>query len=56
MEWKLSMWTVYLYWGFNIGFELYEDYIAVDGKEDQKIEYFLINLGCIRIQRGIYAS
>ncbi|MDA9097056.1 hypothetical protein N9J50_01845 [Methylophilaceae bacterium] len=50
-----SNWSVYIYWGFNIGFELYEELIEFEEGDQYPVEYLLINLGCIRIQRGRYA-
>ena len=41
------MWSWHIYMGFNIGFEVYEG--EVDG---DPVEYFLINLGFIRIQKA----
>lgn len=43
------MWSWHFYWGLNFGFEIYEDMI-----EDDPVEYFLINIGCLRIQRAEY--
>jgi len=48
------MWTCYIYWGFNLGFEFYEAELQYDGGEIVPIEYLLINIGPIRIQRGEY--
>ena len=48
------MWSCYIYWGLNLGFEFYEAELEYeDGSKDQ-VEYFLINIGPIRIQRGEY--
>jgi hypothetical protein len=48
------MWSCYIYWGLNLGFEFYEAELEYeDGSKDQ-VTYFLINIGPIRIQRGEY--
>jgi len=47
------VWSVHFYCGFNFGVELYADTLTVNGRE-LPVEYFLINLGFIRIQRGEY--
>lgn len=44
------MWSWHIYWGFNIGFEVYES--EMDGG---LVEYFLINIGPIRIQKADWA-
>ena len=45
-----NMWSHHFYWGFNIGFEIYEG--EVDGAP---VDYFLINLGPLRIQKAEWA-
>lgn len=44
------MWSYHLYWGFNLGFEIYEG--EVDG---EPVDYFLVNLGPLRIQKAEWA-
>jgi hypothetical protein len=50
---KDSAWSWHWYMGFNFGFEFYEGFIETDGTE-YPVEYFLINIGPLRIQRGEY--
>lgn len=44
------MWSYHFYLGFNIGFEAYEGEVAGD-----PVDYFLINIGPLRIQRAEWA-
>jgi hypothetical protein len=48
-----SNWSWHWYMGFNIGFEIYEGEIKSDGLT-YPVEYFLINIGPLRIQKGQY--
>ena len=45
------MWSHHFYWGFNIGFEIYEG--EVDGAP---VDYFLVNIGPLRIQKAEWAQ
>lgn len=47
-------WSWHWYWGFNIGFEIYEGSIESEGLT-YPVDYFLINLGPLRIQKAEYA-
>jgi len=44
------MWSYHFYWGFNLGFEIYEGEV-----DDAPVDYFLINLGPLRIQKAEWA-
>ena len=44
------MWSYHFYWGFNLGFEIYESEV-----DNNLVEYFLINIGPLRIQRAEWA-
>jgi len=44
------MWSYYIYWGFNFGFEWYEGEI-----DNKPVDYFLINIGPLRIQKAEWA-
>lgn len=46
-------WSWHWYLGFNIGFEIYEGEIKSDGLT-YPVEYLLINIGPLRIQKGEY--
>jgi len=48
------MWSCYIYWGLNLGFEFYEAEIEYEDGDIKPVAYFLINIGPIRIQRGEY--
>jgi len=48
--WLYLMWSWHTYWGFNLGFEWYEG--EVDGNP---VDYFLINIGPIRVQKAEWA-
>ena len=39
------MWSWHLFYGFQVGFEWYQD-----TKNKTGYEYFIIDLGCLRIQ------
>lgn len=44
------MWSYHFYWGFNLGFEIYEGEV-----DNNPVDYFLVNLGPLRIQRAEWA-
>ena len=44
------MWSWHCYWGFGLGFEWTES--TYDG---DTISHFLINIGCLRLQRSEWA-
>jgi len=51
-----SAWSIHAYWGFGIGFELFEENIEFSDGEEIAVEYIFINVGFMRIQRGRYAD
>jgi hypothetical protein len=44
------MWSWHFYLGFNLGIEWYEGEV-----DNNPVEYFLINLGPLRIQKAEWA-
>lgn len=45
------MWSWHFFAGLQFGFEFYEDSKMDDSKNTHHFSYFIIDLGCIRIQR-----
>jgi len=50
----MNNWSWHWYMGFNIGFEWYEGEIKSEGIT-YPVDYFLINIGPIRIQKAEWA-
>jgi hypothetical protein len=46
-------WSYHWYLGFNFGFEIYEGKIESQGLT-YPVEYLLINIGPLRLQKGEY--
>jgi hypothetical protein len=44
------MWSWHLFWGIQFGFEFYEDTKVDDSKNTHHYNFFIIDLGCVRIQ------
>lgn len=45
------MWSWHFFMGIQFGFEFYEDSKMDDSKNTHHFSYFIIDLGCIRLQR-----
>jgi hypothetical protein len=45
------MWSCHLFLGCHFGVEWYEDYKTLPNSSIVKYKYFIIDLGCLRIQK-----
>jgi len=48
------MWSFHIFFGLQFGFEFYDGEKIDDSKNIHSYSFFIIDIGCIRIQRQDY--